>query len=131
MTAEDSGKTAGHANLRPWQPAQSGNPGGQPRRDPVTGELRKQMTPEVAADIVGSLILLARCPPKSSSTPSTASWTELKENRLSGWSTARRARFDPIGAALDEYSVDELRGMLRVLRDQATEGERSSQAGDS
>ena len=29
--------------------------------------------------------------------------------------------FDPIGAALNEYSVDELRGMLHVSRAQAAE----------
>jgi len=30
-------------NLKPWQPGQSGNPGGRPKRDAITAALREQL----------------------------------------------------------------------------------------
>ncbi len=31
------------ANLKPWKPGQSGNPGGRPKRDAITAALRDQL----------------------------------------------------------------------------------------
>lgn len=58
----------GHtANLTPWRPGQSGNPGGRPKRDAITVALFEQLqsqvadgdTRSIADSIAGTLITLA------------------------------------------------------------------------
>ena len=41
-------------NLKPWKPGQSGNPGGRPRRDAITGALREQLASQTNSPDGGS-----------------------------------------------------------------------------
>lgn len=55
----NSGTNRGLANLRPWQPGQSGNPSGYPaskRPKPLTDALAKALTPEVCEQIAKEMV---------------------------------------------------------------------------
>lgn len=56
--AQNSGESKSHPgseNLRPWQPGQSGNPGGRPKRKPLTDAyaalLDKPIPPDMARQL--------------------------------------------------------------------------------
>ena len=59
QSAQNSGESKGHhpgsENLRPWQPGQSGNPGGRPRRKPLSDAysalLGQTVPPEIARQL--------------------------------------------------------------------------------
>lgn len=43
MATGNTGENKGIANLIPWQPGQSGNPSGRPKKQPVTDYLKEQL----------------------------------------------------------------------------------------
>ena len=58
MSTENSGKNSGGANnLIPhrFQPGTSGNPGGRPKKQPITDYLRSQLESDVPSGMLGSM----------------------------------------------------------------------------
>ena len=48
---------SGVANLRPWKPGQSGNPGGRPRTKPITDRFRDYIETSVGAETIADAIV--------------------------------------------------------------------------
>lgn len=52
---QNSGVTAANKNLRPFAPGQSGNPGGRPKKQPITDYLREQLEADVPSALLERL----------------------------------------------------------------------------
>src|SRR6516165_111482 len=60
-SGENSEKRRGRPeNLTPWRPGQSGNPGGRPKRKPITEALEKVFTPEQCLAVAQALLKQAK-----------------------------------------------------------------------
>lgn len=58
---ENKEPNKGIANLRPWQPGQSGNPGGRPKKKPITEAYEKLLEdPAVAAEMAKAMFDVIR-----------------------------------------------------------------------
>jgi hypothetical protein len=67
------------ANLRPpWKPGESGNPGGKPRRKPLTDALELELTPEVCKIIAQRMVEKA----KEASVPHFSEVADRVEGRV-------------------------------------------------
>ena len=55
-TEQITGKSVSSANLIPWKPGQSGNPGGRPKRKPITEAYERLIgNPEAAQEVAEAL----------------------------------------------------------------------------
>ena len=123
MAHTQEGRARANANLRPWKPGQSGNPGGRPKdaakavRDAFGGS---------PAQLVALLLDIA----SNEKQPAAARVSALRELYDRGWGKAPAFEAmkgqDPLGLSAVDEEIQKIAADLKVERDELAERRKAS-----